>query len=348
MAEPAGPAQPLPWHRAQWERAGRILRAGRLPHALLLTGPEGLGKRRFAERLAQGLLCAERAADMTPCGACQGCRLFAAGSHPDWRVLEPEGPGKPIRVEAVRELTEALRLTSQTGGYRLALIVPAERMNPHAANALLKTLEEPVPQTLLMLVTARPARLLPTIRSRCQAFTFAPPPVAEGERWLAAEGVGRETASVALAVTGGAPLTALELAGSERLQTRRAFFEDWVAVAAGEADPIGVAGRWAKGELKILLDFAATWIMDALRLRAVEADAPRLANPDLTGSLRRLTEDVDLKALHEHLDRVLETARLTEHPLNPQLLLEGVLLDAAWILAGRARVAHRRLHGEDG
>jgi DNA polymerase III subunit delta' len=208
--------------------------AERLPHALLIHGPGGIGKRTLTEHFAQFLLCEGSPGDR-PCGRCEACRWFVAGSHPDMRWVEPEAiattqategdaddrsasraakPSLEIKVEQIRALADFLNIGSHRGRHRVALVHPAEDMNAHAANSLLKSLEEPPPNAIFLLVSHRPARLLPTIRSRCVALPVRLPARPEAEAWLRANGV--EEPIRWLAFAGGAPLRALEYASGPR------------------------------------------------------------------------------------------------------------------------------------
>ena len=207
----------------------------RLPHALLLHGPRGVGKLALAERAAQMLLCEHADPARRPCGACDGCRWYLAGNHPDFRRLEPEAIAKEppqmeeegdegsdspargkkqpslwIKIEQVRELADFLYMRSSRGALRIALVHPADDLYPNAANALLKGLEEPPPGAVFILVSHRPARLLPTIRSRCVAIPVPIPPRDEAIAWLKAQGAEDPTRWLAFA--GGAPLEALAYA----------------------------------------------------------------------------------------------------------------------------------------
>jgi DNA polymerase III subunit delta' len=214
-----------PWNESLLEAFRQRLE--RLPHALLVHGARGTGKLALAERMAQLLLCESQA--KKPCGACDGCRWFLAGSHPDLRRVEPESlmkevpvdedapekekKGKAsivIKVEQVRELADFLNLRSHRGARRVTIVHPAEDMYPNAANALLKGLEEPPSGAIFILVSHRPARLLPTIRSRCVALGVAIPPHDVALPWLEAQGV--KDAGRWLAYAGGAPLRAAEYA----------------------------------------------------------------------------------------------------------------------------------------
>ena len=184
-----------PWQDRQWQQLMRQRQQQRLAHALLFQGPAGIGKKQCARTLAQALLCQQPDASGFACGRCEACHLVNAGTHPDYRVLEPTPPATStstnpvltIKIDALRDLYRALSETSQFGGYRVAVIQDADKMPTQAANSLLKTLEEPGSDTLMVLVSSHPQRLPVTIRSRCQAIRFEVPETRFGPRmarWL--------------------------------------------------------------------------------------------------------------------------------------------------------------------
>src|SRR5712664_4154318 len=223
-------------------------RLARLPHALLIHGMRGVGKLALAEHIAQLLLCESADEAAKPCGACPGCRWFLGGNHPDFRRLEPESLAQPsdqqtdeeqasstgrrakpsieIKIDQVRELADFLNVGSHRGKLRVALMHPAEHMNPHAANALLKALEEPPSGVVFLLVSHRPAGLLPTIRSRCIALPVPVPPREAALQWLAEQGV--KDAGRWLAYAGGAPLQALDYAADAAAWERLLESPQWV------------------------------------------------------------------------------------------------------------------------
>lgn len=224
-----------PWNEPILESVKQRLE--RLPHALLVHGARGVGKLGLAERIAQLLLCEHADVERRPCSTCDACRWALAGNHPDFRRLEPEAlmkeplvaddegaarrPGKPstiIKIEQVRGLADFLYVGSHRGRRRVALVHPAEEMNPSASNALLKGLEEPPAGAVFLLVSHQPARLLPTIRSRCVALTVPIPAPDVALAWMAEQGV--EEAGRWLAYAGGAPLRALEYAAEAELLSR--------------------------------------------------------------------------------------------------------------------------------
>lgn len=260
-----------PWQTAQWSTLQARRDRGALPHALLLAGPAGLGKREFARAFAYGLLCAQPV-DGHACGHCRSCLLLAAGTHPDWLVLgrglRRDGTERSeIVIDQIRELAAKLAMSSQFGGWQVACIDPADAMNTAAANALLKTLEEPSTQTLLMLLADAPWRLPATIRSRCQRTEFHLPETAQALVWLRSEQPGEDVAE-ALAAAGGNPGLARDWLRSGQLEQRTAVRGDLAGLAAGRSDPGSVARRWVEHEPAPALWFAAQAASDELQARA--------------------------------------------------------------------------------
>lgn len=318
-----------PWNLTVWQRL--TYERERLPPALLLHGMPGVGKYALARALAQWLLCLAP----TPqggCGRCQACAWFAQDAHPDLHLIEPQADGEAekdrrggavIKIGQLREAIEALSLSAHQGGWRVVIIRPAEAMNVAAANALLKTLEEPPPGVLLILVSHHPRRLLSTVRSRCRAVAIPRPAWHQALDWLTAQGV-RE-AEAALREAGGAPLLALEFAETERCLRREGLLlalaepaqQDWCALA--EALQGAVAETWG---------WLTRWVSDLIACRS---GAPIRYFPQHASRLQTLAlraNPLHLWALYETL---LAAGRHLQHPLNPQLLLESWLLRYAQI-----------------
>lgn len=201
----------LPWLEDPWNRFAARLEQARLPHALLVSGPPGTGKGELAVAMVNGLLCGEGGPEA--CGECRSCRLMSGGAHPDRFVVEPEEGKREIKVDAVRDLLSRLALTTTISPRKVALITPAEAMNRNAANALLKNLEEPPGDTVLVLVSDDPARLPVTIRSRCQDVIVNPPSRAVAVDWLTSvAGLEPAQAERAFEAASGSPLRARALA----------------------------------------------------------------------------------------------------------------------------------------
>jgi len=320
---------PLPWQAELWQRVQARRRIDQLPHALLLCGVAGLGKLRFTNALAHSLVCAQPDAQGIACGTCAPCRLFLAGSHPDISRVSPEEEGKSISIEQIRALREFNALSSYGGGHKIVLIEPAERMTTAAANALLKTLEEPSGKTLMMLVTTRPSSLPATVRSRCQRLDFAVPPRAAGAAWLQQhlEACTVQDAATLLALAQGAPLRALQLQQDGALEQRAKLLADLRDIALGKSDPVAVAERWHKAGMKQAWLWISSCVNDMLRLK-FDAAPSLLNNVDAAPLLDELARKVDVQALFRWSDRVKQAQQEADVPLNQQMVLEDVLI--AW------------------
>ena len=314
-----------PWQADLWQRL--TAERERLPHALLLHGPAGIGKRDLAMELAKWLLC-HKPAPTGACGACPSCLWFEQGGHPDFRLIEPasesegaeEGKkgGKRITVDQVREVVEFLTLSSHQGGWRAVVLQPAEALGVAAANALLKTLEEPPPKTVFLLASHQARRLLPTILSRCRKLAVPAPERAVAADWLRGQGVDRPESL--LAESGGAPLLALDHAEPERMTRRERFLEglarpdreDMSAMAGEYQQAVGEAWGWL-----------VRWLCDVLLCRVTGQVRYFVDHAD---AIRKVAAGADEARLWATYRRVLDDGRWLQHPLNGQLLLESWLI----------------------
>jgi DNA polymerase III subunit delta' len=293
----------LPWLEPEHRRLTAALAAGRLGHALIVHGPAGWGQGVLASALALAII--GRAAD---------AQDAATLAHPDLRWLAPEGPGGQIKIDDVRRLGHFIMQTPQLGPRKVAVIVDAEAINLQAANALLKTLEEPPPGSHLLLVTAALSDLLPTIRSRCQLVSVQPAPAETVMAWLAAQRPGgRGPSEEALAFElGHAPMRLLDLLDAEEEPLDTAL-----ALVLQGGDPGAVLERWARADADLLLERWMRYLADALKARRT-GRAARLPQLAVAGD----------EALHRFW-RALMWARLlvrsTSNP-NRRMLLESLLL----------------------
>lgn len=275
----APPASALaPWQTRALQPALSALAAGRLAHALLFAGPARLGKRAAADALAQRLLCTAPGDDGLACGGCRGCRFHLAGSHPDLLTVGLEVNEKTgnlrteIVVDQIRRLGQWFALTPQLGGAQVAVLDPAEAMNASAANALLKTLEEPLPGRYLLLVSARPHRLVATIRSRCQRLAFRLPGDEEAKNWLVRPGRAPELAARALELARGHPGLAEQWLASGGLELRQSVIEDMDRLGEGRAAAVATAQAWlADDAIDLRLRFAAEHALEQARSRLADA-----------------------------------------------------------------------------
>lgn len=266
-----------PWQQRAYDHALEALEAGRLGHGLLICGPAGLGKRAVADRLAQHILAAGNTS-----AADRSTQLIAAGTHPDLHLVSfgLTKDGSKLRTEIVidqmRELSQKLSLTPQYGAAQVAIVDPADAINRAACNALLKTLEEPAAGRYLWLISAQPARLPATIRSRCQRLEFKLPPHAEALAWLLAQGHQAKEASEALEAARGHPGLADEWLREGGMALRKAVANDLAKLERGEIEVIDTAQRWSSdGQSDLRLSHAADLVL-AQAGDAALTDAARL------------------------------------------------------------------------
>ncbi len=318
----------------------------RLAHALLIKGQRGIGKQGFGLALAQALLCEASQADARACGQCHACTWFANDTHPDFRLLAPatetteaeieEGARKVkaspwISIDQVRELHDFINVSSHRGGRKVILVDPAEALNVNAANALLKSLEEPPALTHFILISHRPHRLPRTIVSRCRQLDLRPPDAATALAWLGERGV--QSPDVALAQASGAPLLALTASEGDEFSGRTDFLQ---GIASVDFDPLAVAETHRDLSLERFIGWMQKWTYDIVTLRMLGTVR---YNPDLARELATLVKQVDpLKALRLHR-KLVRAQRNIHHPLNGRLYIESVLIAYAALVSPARRAA---------
>lgn len=321
-------AEAYPWQDSLWQHlAGRPRHA----HAYLLHGPAGIGKRALAERLMARLLCQQPVGN-DACGQCKSCFLLAAGTHPDNYVLEPEEVDKAIRVDQVRDLVDFIVQTAQLGGRKVVLLEPAESMNLNAANALLKSLEEPSGDTVLLLISHQPSRLLPTIKSRCVQQACPLPGEAESLAWLARAlpDSDASTRSDLLALAGGSPLTALRLYGQGVLEQRAQVVDGVKKLIKQQVGVSQLAEGWNAVPLVLLFDWFCDWAQLMLRYQLTQDEAG-LGLADMRKVVQYLADkssQAKVLAMQEWLLQQRQKV-LGKANLNRVLLLEALLVQWA-------------------
>ncbi|MDD5175689.1 MAG: DNA polymerase III subunit delta' [Sterolibacterium sp.] len=341
------------WQKILW---GQLLaNTKNLPHALLMAGPEGVGKLAFAQAFAARLLCERPGSDSFACGHCSSCTWLASDNHPDFRIIQPEeevgenteegsqstspssksGTG-PIRVDRIRALADFVFVGSHRHGCRIAIISPAESLNPTAANALLKILEEPPAGVYFILISSSWQRLIPTLRSRCRTILFGRPDPLLAEQWLAT--IGGKSASELLKLAGGAPLLAANWMEQGNLDSYHKAIE---ALADKPSDPIAMAARWGvllkSGQefgLPQLVEAVQKWVFDLILLKIAGGLRYHEAWRSKLEVLVTRASDTGLLICYQDILRIKAVVR---HPLNTQLLLEDLATRYLRLMAtGRA------------
>jgi DNA polymerase-3 subunit delta' len=305
------------WFRAACHEVTSAHESGRLAHGLLVHEDPGAGGLQLARWIAQFVNCRERA--RAPCGECQDCKWIAADQHPDVMRLSPEEDSVQILIDQVRALSAELALTAHGKGYKVAVISPAESMNGFAANALLKTLEEPPPRTLLLLVTSQPSRLLPTLRSRCSKLRLIGPGRDVAARFLA-DAKGEGPWSDALAATGAGPFALLDADPAALAQIRVDTLDALREIGSGNLQPPSVAQRWATKsalpDLAVRLACLESWVTDRILETTSIRDATHLSGQGMPSNIRRL---------FELSDAIRDMRKLSLTPINKAMAMESLL-----------------------
>ena len=310
------------------ERAiARLVRSAaddRVPGAILLLGPPGIGKRAVAEALATRLVCAAPV-DGDACGACAQCTRVAAGTHPDVRIVVRDEERRDVRIEQVRELSRWLALQPLMATRKVAIVDDAHCLNEHGQNALLKTLEEPPGRSILILVSSSAALLLPTVRSRCQLVRLDPLPAETVARVLVARGVAAERAAQLAALADGSPGRALAMEGEPETRARERVLEALSRLRELDAKALSdLAQELSRGPLDAALATAVGWYRDVLDT-ALAANRP-LRNPGAAPAVRAAAARLSPPALLRQLEAVCDTILDLEKNANRMLSFETMLL----------------------
>lgn len=239
-----------PWQNQQWQQLLQRYQAGNLPHALLLSGVKGLGKRQLAENFAAFLLCQSPGA----CAGCQSCQWLAAATHPDLFYLQPAEDAKSIKIDDLRSLIESLNQTAQGGGFQVVIIDPAEALNRASANALLKSLEEPNGKVIFLLISHQSNAIPATVRSRCQLLSFPIPSASLSLSWLQEQMPEATNLSQILTMADNVPLRALHWIEQNQWAAQEKILNDFMSLFLENRDLLAVAQSYAAQEFNTVAD----------------------------------------------------------------------------------------------
>ena len=330
-----------PWQQSLWQNLLQQVETDRLPHALLLTGQRGVGKLHYAHTMANYLLCLQPKSGLA-CNKCRSCQLNEANTHPDKRVVTSEGPGKQIKIDQVRQLSEFVATTAQQGGRKVVVLTLAEQLNTNSANALLKNLEEPTADTYFILVSQVVSSVMPTIHSRCQIASFPIPDRALSIRWLKELGLSGNL-ELSLDISAGAPLLAQSLFDNDVAEQIDCFYTGLLqAQNTSPSIEIAIVKSWLDIELSSIIEWWLQLVQKAIKSGSLmNSDSPSHNSSHKTSQVTDLAFaegmlDVQLRAeqynkqwLFRFLDKlfIVKKQLLRGANLNKQLMLEELLLD---------------------
>lgn len=305
----------------------RSLRNGKTAHSYLFEGVPGCGRKTVAMALVQALFCTGNQDDA--CGVCPSCRKITGGNHPDIQIIAPLPDKRDISIEQLRELQHGLSLRPYEAPRKVCIIDPAERMSIAAANSLLKTLEEPPGNALIILLTENAGMLLSTVRSRCQLFRFAPLSPEHIQTLLVKTGISQENATLLAPMANGSLQRALELDDEALVQRREAVLLRVNSLAinriASVFDAVEELGGNRDSTLE-LLDMLLSFFRDAVHISSGSAD---IVNRPVRAALESIAQRRSLPRNLELLEKIYETRRAVQRNANPKLALDHLFMALA-------------------
>ncbi len=301
----------------------RSLAADRIAHAYLFEGIEGCGKKKTALAFIEAVFCGKSEG----CGHCPSCRKIASGQHPDLHLVEPDGAF--IKIDQIRELQKNLAFRPFEAPKKACLIDAADRLNPAAGNALLKTLEEPPGNALMVLITANPGGVLPTILSRCQRLHFSALSEATVAALLRETGADQEDARIAASLSGGSIRKALEIGTQKALEERKSFLERICSLSLREIAPLFATAEELAGDREKALELLELLIAFLRDMLLLTGESREVVNSDLLPLIEREAAGLSGGEIMERIDQVAETRRAIQSNVNPRLALEVLFMRLA-------------------
>lgn len=321
------------WHDKTWDKFASACVIDHLPHAMLLSGAKGVGKQAFAERMIKSLLCLQPdSITRKACNRCQGCKTYESGANPDFMKIQLLEDKKQIGVDQIRQLSEFLTYSRSFNAYRVVLINPVERMNRNATNSLLKSLEEPTNNTVILLIATHLSHIIPTIISRTQLLSIPLPTKEQAISWINTKIPDATEAEELLEMSAGSPLLALTI-DKETLNNKEIFANDILSILDKDNSVTEIAKKWEKYDQGILLDWQIIWLQYQLK----EVLAPL----NTTTKLSKNADDLQQKFKHklsknmlwQLYQQLLRKKQIIHTSVNPLMNLESMLL--LWFQASR-------------
>jgi DNA polymerase III subunit delta' len=324
-----------PWVKTQWNRLSQIPKSN-FPHALIVTGMNGLGKLDFCHMLSQSLLCENLRDDGLPCGICPSCQQYHAGSHGDFLELNPAEGKKSIGVDQIREMINWINLTHQSKQKKILYIPQAEQMTVQASNALLKTLEEPPADVVIILICEHVKSLIATIRSRCQIIALSKPDEQMINQWIddnysdwkitsANEHYILNNRDVILSLALNAPLKIKQLLTSDELNQRKVIVEHLISIISDKTAPVLISSELSKMDIKAVIYWFQLVLFDLVYIH-YKMDNKQLINKDYYTKLNSLSAKLNSLLLFELIKELNHYYQFHSSSLNQQLLLDSYLI----------------------
>lgn len=316
-----------PWHKKTWEQFVAVSNKKQVPHAILLSGEEGLAKLNLARRMAKSLICINSgSSDMfDACNQCQSCKTFESGANPDFTEIALLEDKQQIAVDQIRVLSEFLNFSRSYNTHRVVILNPAERMNLNAANSLLKSLEEPASHTVIILVTAKINQLLPTIKSRCQLYHVATPSISETTQWIEKYSQNAQNGNIDVqtlfTMVGNRPLKALKISQDD-IDNRNKFLHDLSTVISQEITLTEMAKNWEKYDVEVILDWQINIIQQSLKSHVTDKVSEQGTDTVELGLTKHLTTEEQWQ-LYQNL---IKQKQYIHTSVNSLIFMENMII----------------------
>ena len=318
------------WHKKTWDQFSSAYAQNHLPHAILLTGPQGVGKSLFSQKLVKSLLCENPVAESWhACNQCQGCKTYDSGANPDFMSVQLLEEKQQIGVDQIRQVSRFLSYSRSFNAYRVVLIHPAERMNQHAANSLLKSLEEPGDNTIIILTATHLSNITPTIKSRSQLLILSMPERNRAIEWLRTQKPDLENIEELLEISHGSPLIALNTS-AETIEKRKELATDLLDVLEKNVSLTEIAKKWEKFDLETMLDWQIIWLQNILK-RSSTANSISLQSAFQSKILAKLYKEIPVNSQWDLYQQLVLKKKILHTSVNAQINIENML--SLWLKA---------------
>jgi len=314
----------FPWHQKTWDKFSAARTRKHLPHALLVSGEEGIGKNEFAEKVVQSLLCHQPVKN-NPCERCNGCKTYSAGSNPDFMEIKVAEDKKQIGVDQIRALSKFITLSRSFESYRIILLHPVEAMNANAANSLLKSLEEPADNTIIILLATSLNQIIPTIKSRCQLLSLPMPSQQQALDWLQVNTPELSDGQARLDLSFGRPLIALEYNDSDINQAAD-FASDILHILEEKKSVTEVAKVWEKAQHKDLIDWQVSWLQTFIKEDLTDVKGEVKSTSLLEQNTSKIKMLISGEPCWKLYQKILEQKKYIHTSVNPLMFIENMLI----------------------
>ena len=326
-------AKDYPWHEECWNYFVKARESNHLPHAILLSGENGIGKQVLAKEMVKSLLCMQPEV-FKACNKCQSCKTYESGANPDYSEISLLEDKQQISVDQIRDLSQFLNYSRSFNTYRVVLLNPVERMNLNAANSLLKSLEEPAANTVIILITSQLSDVLATIKSRCQLLTLRTPSIKQSLSWLEKQSPTIDSLELALHMATGKPLQAINIQ-QEEIENRETLATDLLAVINETKSVTETAKKWEKYNSEVLLNWQISWLQSLIKIsecgQSITSNKSIIGSDEFIKIQNELNNSIQIDQKWSLYQQLIKQKRYIHTSVNTLMFIENMIM--LWLKA---------------